>query len=206
MKLIHLLLVGLCPVLRPSAQEPIPTPSTIVHPSALHLPITRRGGRFSNTDVANLTYLLEELTSIESRYSATRRVIKGNRVVRKPKPVKIGADGDGGEGLLGSIGKPGGWFADLQIGTPAQHLQMDLDMLSSDFWIRTTGDKGSKGFDEIFSSTYRRYRPWFDVCLQIVLTELTSQNPTLEVLRTVTRIVILLRTCSPSSLCPPRRI
>jgi len=51
--------------------------------SVLHLPLHRRGGRFSYHESANLTHLASVLQSTESKYGRSYRVIERNRLVRK---------------------------------------------------------------------------------------------------------------------------
>jgi hypothetical protein len=49
----------------------------------IHLPIFRRGGRFSHHAPANLTYLSQVLADIEARYARSYRAVEGNQLVRK---------------------------------------------------------------------------------------------------------------------------
>ncbi|KAF8858327.1 acid protease [Acephala macrosclerotiorum] len=125
----------------------------------IHYAISRRGGSFPAPDTANLTYLLEQIKIVEQRFSATTRTFSGNKVVRKPKYLH----GTQAEATLlelflsrastsktkGSILTPilwdlGNWFASLHIGDPTQEVDMDLDMVTADFWIlSTSSDKGS---------------------------------------------------------------
>ncbi|TVY42739.1 Aspartic protease [Lachnellula occidentalis] len=111
----------------------------------IHYPISRRGGSFPTADTANLTYLLEQLQIIETRFTATTREFSGNQVVRKPKR-KHGTQAN--TILLGEVGREGNWFANLRIGDPPQNVDMDLDMLTADWWISSTSsDKGSYFLD-----------------------------------------------------------
>lgn len=78
----------------------------------LHFSLSRRGGLFAGTqfptDIVNLTYLAEELKRVESRFNLTRRVVKGNRLVRKAKLDETASD-DGGL-LMGKIADDGLWY------------------------------------------------------------------------------------------------
>ena len=73
-----------------------------------HFTLNRRGGSFSTTqrplDVANLTYLNDELVKAEGRFNTTKREVKGNRVVRI---IKV--DGRVEGKLMGEIFKDGIW-------------------------------------------------------------------------------------------------
>ena len=78
----------------------------------LHYLLNRRGGAFSPTifveDNVNFTHLEYELARAESRYNLTKREVKGNRLVRKPKSV--GGSGSNVEGqLLGDLALDGAW-------------------------------------------------------------------------------------------------
>jgi hypothetical protein len=88
-----------------------------------------------------MAYLLEQLNIVEQRYSATTRTFSGNKVVRKPKRLH---GTQAGAILLGEVARDGNWFASLHIGEPMQEVDMDLDMLTADFWmLSTSSDKGS---------------------------------------------------------------
>lgn len=117
----------------------------------IHYTISRRGGSFPSPDIANLTGLLEELQVLEQRFNATTREFIGNKVVRKPKRVR---GTQASSTLLGDVGRQGNWFANLCIGDPVQDINMDLDMLTADWWIfSTSSDKGSF-FLDFNSKTY----------------------------------------------------
>lgn len=49
----------------------------------IHLPLTRRGNRFSRREPANLTYLADILQAVEAKYASSYREIEGNRLVRR---------------------------------------------------------------------------------------------------------------------------
>jgi len=76
-------------------------------PSGIHFTLSRRGGAFDPGGIANMTFLAEQLAISEERFSATRREIKGNKVVRVTR-------GDGRpaghyDRLLGEVGRSGSW-------------------------------------------------------------------------------------------------
>lgn len=78
----------------------------------LHFTLNRRGGVFVQTqfftDYVNLTYLAHELERTESRFNLTKRVVKGNKLVRKAK-LDESLHQDGGF-LMGKIADNGSWF------------------------------------------------------------------------------------------------
>ncbi|KAH7354916.1 aspartic peptidase domain-containing protein [Rhexocercosporidium sp. MPI-PUGE-AT-0058] len=133
----------------------MPALSTVVAiPSALppiHYTISRRSGSFPAPDTANLTHLLEELKVLETRFNATTRDFNGNKVVRKPKRIR-GTQGN--TILLGEVGRQGNWFADLKMGEPAQTVNMDLDMLTADWWVFSTSSSKGSWFLDFNSKTY----------------------------------------------------
>jgi hypothetical protein len=59
--------------------------------------------------------------------------------------------------LLGEAGREGGWFATLEIGIPVQTVDMDLDMLTSDWWVLSTPSGTGSFFLEDNSQTYRNF-------------------------------------------------
>ncbi|KAF1992362.1 hypothetical protein K402DRAFT_416032 [Aulographum hederae CBS 113979] len=129
-------------------------------PPGIHFTLSRRGGPFydngadGNPDFANLTFLAQQLEIAEARFDQTRRVIRGNRVVRVPKQEGRHVD----DRLLGEVGREGSWFVKMKMGNVQQEVEFDIDMLASDISIRTTtSDKGSR-FDEIWSESYTKSR------------------------------------------------
>jgi len=46
-------------------------------------------------------------------------------------------------------------LAKLKIGTPPQKVELDLDMLTSDFAITTTSSNLGSRFEDFFSTNYR---------------------------------------------------
>lgn len=124
-------------------------------PPAIHYVIERRGGAFAPNWTANLPHLAEQLKVAESRFNFTRREVKGNKIVRVPKAQTLG----GGETdkLLGEFGRIGNWFSRMRIGTPAQKIQLDIDMLTRDFSMTTTTSSTGSRFEDFFSSSYGAY-------------------------------------------------
>lgn len=148
----------------------------------LHFTLARRGGKFAATewtkDYVNFTYLTQELEKIENRFNLTQRVVKGNKLVRKAKID--GAKGLDEGALMGKIADDGLWFvscffldspsdpsprsfvscadqrfryAKIKIGEPPQEVEMDLNLLTADFYVvLTTSNIGSK-YDDLFSQT-----------------------------------------------------
>ena len=78
----------------------------------LHFTLSRRGGLFSSKDpgqeLANMTYLAEELRKVEARFNLTKREAKGNKLVRKVKENGFG--GADGAKLMGEVGENGRWY------------------------------------------------------------------------------------------------
>jgi hypothetical protein len=117
----------------------------------IHYTISRRGGSFPAPDISNLTYLLEQLQVVEQRFNATRRDFIGNKVVRKPKRLH---GTQASTILLGDVGREGNWFASLHIGDPVQEVDMDLDMLTADWWIFSTSSTKGSFYLDFNSKTY----------------------------------------------------
>jgi hypothetical protein len=126
---------------------------TSAHLAPIHYTIARRGGGLAITDTANLSVLLDHLQDIESRFSATTRQLEKNTVVRK---AKRRYDTEAGSALLGEVGRVGNWFATIELGEPAQHVRMDLDMLTADWWVQSTNSDLGSFFLDFNSKTYRR--------------------------------------------------
>ncbi|PBP28196.1 hypothetical protein BUE80_DR000861 [Diplocarpon rosae] len=113
--------------------------------------VSRRSGSFPAPETANLTYLLGELKAVEGRFNATTRGFTGNKVVRKPKRIR---GTQASSILLGEVGRDGNWFADLKMGEPAQTVDMDLDMLTADWWVMSTSSSKGSWFLDFNSKTY----------------------------------------------------
>ncbi|KAI9763337.1 MAG: hypothetical protein M1840_000602 [Geoglossum simile] len=134
-------------------------------PTAIHFTISRRGGAFPSTDLADMELLSEQLAAAEARFNLTQREIVGNKVVRKAKKKVVG-DGEYG-GLIGEVGRMGGWFAELRVGEPVQVVEMDLDMLTADFFLFSTTSRGGRGFTALLSQTFGDLDYWVPVTLTI---------------------------------------
>jgi hypothetical protein len=52
-------------------------------PAVLHLPLSRRGSRFSRREAANITYLADVLRAVQAKYAPSYREVQGNRLVRR---------------------------------------------------------------------------------------------------------------------------
>lgn len=144
----------------------------------LHFILSRRGGVFTATvpgdDWVNLTHLTQELDRTECRFNLTKREAKGNKLVRKPKADETGGKDSGT--LMGDIATNGTWYvglavalstgtlglpssssnryAMLKIGEPPQEIEMDLNMLVSDFYVTTTSSKRGNKYDDYFSKSH----------------------------------------------------
>ncbi len=81
-----------------------PTP----RPPVLHFTIARRGGAFPTENIANLTFLTDELARAEARFNLTRREVRGNKLVRKAKARGVGGREEGK--LMGDLGLGGRWY------------------------------------------------------------------------------------------------
>ena len=127
----------------------------------LHFTLNRRGGPLTvtqdNVDYVDLAYLSQQLETTEARFKLTQRQVQGNKLVRKPKDTQ----------LMGTVAEEGMWYARFSIGNPPQELEVDLNMLISDFYVlTTTSPKGSK-YDDFFSQSMVKSldRP-YPICLQ----------------------------------------
>lgn len=124
--------------------------------SALHLPIHRRGGRFTHNRPCNITWLGELVAATEHRYSLTYRDVEQNRLVRKWQSK---ADAVDDEHLLQSAQGDGSWYVPIAIGTPPQQLEFDLDMLSPDFYTIMTTNTGGSRYDTFASQSHGKSIP-----------------------------------------------
>ena len=77
------------------------------HP-AIHLPLFRRGGRFSRHEPANLTYLADILQAAEAQYARNHRQVEGNRLVRKWRTN--GATDENDPDLIDVAGHENRWY------------------------------------------------------------------------------------------------
>ncbi len=81
--------------------------SAAASPPTVHFPLSRRGGPFPTSGIANLTFLSEELANAEASFNQTRRAVSGNRIVRVVKAEGVGGGEDAA--LLGDVGRKGSW-------------------------------------------------------------------------------------------------
>jgi hypothetical protein len=125
---------------------------TSAHLAPIHYTISRRGGALNITDTANFPVLLDHLHDIETRFSATTRQLEKDTVVRK---AKRRYDTEAGSALLGEVGRLWNWFATIELGEPAQRVNMDLDMLTADWWVLSTNSDLGSFFLDFNSKTYR---------------------------------------------------
>ncbi|EMR87233.1 putative acid protease protein [Botrytis cinerea BcDW1] len=143
------------------------TSFTVATLPPLHYTITRRGGSFPAPDTANLTFLQSTLADINSRFTNSERILKGNKVVRVPKrwhdgqitnttnpKPRSGTYIQPGTTLLGEVGKAGSWFTSMKIGEPYQNVDLDLNMLTADFAIVSTPSGKGSFYLEERSGTY----------------------------------------------------
>lgn len=52
------------------------------------------------------------------------------------------------------MGREGNWYAEVKIGTPEQEVEVDLDMLTADWWVFGTGSGRGRGVREGESGSY----------------------------------------------------
>ena len=74
--------------------------------ASIHLPLSRRGGRFVTAAPANLAELAEALAQVEGRYAHTYRSPEHNRLVRRWSLTENVVDD---EHLLQATGRTGAW-------------------------------------------------------------------------------------------------
>ncbi|KAL9602719.1 MAG: hypothetical protein Q9179_002454 [Wetmoreana sp. 5 TL-2023] len=124
----------------------------------VHFTLSRRGGTFEATTPGNdsleMDFLMEQLEMVEARFNLTRREVKGNKLVRKAKSRAIGGKDD--DQLTGEMAMNGSWFAHLVIGEPPQSIDLDLNMLTSDFYVRHTSSHAGTRYDDLFSKTFAK--------------------------------------------------
>ncbi|KAL8719316.1 MAG: hypothetical protein Q9225_003660 [Loekoesia sp. 1 TL-2023] len=124
----------------------------------IHYTLARRGGTFEATrpgnDSLEMDFLLRQLEEVETKFNLTRREVKGNKLVRKAKSNAVGGKDD--DGLMGELAVNGTWFARLSIGEPPQSIDLDLNMLTSDFYVRHTTSHLGTRWDDLFSKTFEK--------------------------------------------------
>lgn len=172
--------VLICCGLVGSLQGPQSTLHALDDAPVMHFTLERRGGTFEATrpgnDSVEMDVLLEELQKIEARFNLTRREVRGNKLVRKAKSHAVGGKDD--EDLMGELALNGTWwahlkhrsyfplsfntnttrFARLTLGEPPQTIDLDLNMLTSDFYIRHTSSHAGTKYDDLFSKSFGKQR------------------------------------------------
>ncbi|KAL9058037.1 MAG: hypothetical protein Q9206_002101 [Seirophora lacunosa] len=122
----------------------------------IHFTLSRRGGTFEATrpgnDSIGMDFLLEQLADVEATFNLTRREVRGNKLVRKAKSQSVGGRDD--DGLMGQMALNGSWYASLTIGQPPQMIDVDLNMLTSDFYVRHTTSHLGTRYDDLFSKSF----------------------------------------------------
>lgn len=99
-------------------------------------------------------------TSIKQRGLAGSKIALGGRVRREHKLVKADASGSTGEVTADDQQNDSLYLCEVNIGTPAQKLQLDFDTGSSDLWVFSTElqsalQKNHNIFDPSKSSTWK---------------------------------------------------
>ena len=56
-----------------------------------------------------------------------------------------------------NVAEKGVWFAKMGIGEPEQEVEVDLNMLGSDFWVRTTTGREGSRYDDYFSKSNGKF-------------------------------------------------
>ena len=73
----------------------------------IHLPLFRRGGRFSHHEPANLTHLAQILHNVEAKYARSYRAVEGNRLVRRWREHEVRDEND--PEVIDVAGREGQW-------------------------------------------------------------------------------------------------
>ena len=144
----------------------------------LHFTLSRRGGKLAPTvvgcDYVDLDYLAQELERTEARFNLTQRQVEGNKLVRRPKDASAVGKDEGA--LMGEVAEKGIWYvvlssddesilltarrmfryAKFKIGNPLQEIEVDLNMLVSDFYVLTTTSRRGSRYEDSFSQTAGR--------------------------------------------------
>ncbi|KIW25698.1 uncharacterized protein PV07_08859 [Cladophialophora immunda] len=120
--------------------------------SAVHLPLHRRGGRFSYHESANLTYLASVVQDVEAKYARSYRAIEGNRLVRKWHAS--GCKDENDPDVIDVVGGPNRWYTTIELGHPRQRLEVDVDMLRPDFYTITTASSTGSRYETSASQSY----------------------------------------------------
>jgi hypothetical protein len=109
---------------------------------------------------------------VEFRFNATTRDFVGNKVVHKPKRLR---GTQASSTLLGDVGREGNWFASLNIGEPVQQVDMDLDMLTADWWIFSTSSGKGSFYLDFNSKTYGKPR-WCRLYPELTVLQLRQSH------------------------------
>ena len=110
---LSFLILTTTPLLSYAFADPsnFPTLRSLDEVPVIHFTISRRGGAFESFtpggEIANLTYLAEELEKTEQRFNLTRREVKGNKLVRKAKVKGVGGNEVGK--LMSNVAENGRW-------------------------------------------------------------------------------------------------
>ena len=112
----------------------------------IHFAITRRDGAFTGTvageNWVDLEYLVKQVEIAECRFNLTKRVVKGNKLVRKARTG--GAGGKDETGLMGDIASRGAWYVDSPIAImwTIQLIRRGLVQVRKDqHWESSTGNR-----------------------------------------------------------------
>ncbi|MCJ1313469.1 hypothetical protein MMC25_007147 [Agyrium rufum] len=142
-----------------TAAGPSPPPLSS-NDHVIHLTLERRGGPFrpftGDDTIANLTRLQQELRRTEERFTRTKREVKGNKLVRKADQARLGGEiGYPGEDeLMAEVQRDGTWFTKIFVGDSPQETELDVDLLTADFFVLSTSSQRGSYFEDYFSKTY----------------------------------------------------
>jgi hypothetical protein len=78
----------------------------------VHFTIARRGGPLHTSRDADLPALAAAVSRAEAKYGLTRREVKGNKLVRKPKQKAKGGKTE--QSLMTEVGEEGRWCVLVQ--------------------------------------------------------------------------------------------
>jgi hypothetical protein len=73
----------------------------------IHLPLHRRGGRFSHHEPANLTYISQILDEVEAKYARSYRTVEGNCLIRRWRESQTKDEND--PEMIDVAGREGRW-------------------------------------------------------------------------------------------------
>lgn len=108
---LHSFLILATSYLASTSAAALPSTQSRDSSTVLHFTLARRGGSFQPFEfgrgIANLTYLNDEVARVKRRYGLTRREVKGNKLVRKPKEKEVGGKEAGK--LMSKVAEDGKW-------------------------------------------------------------------------------------------------